>query len=846
MADEQFPWLDWPHNYLPQNMGQKVPRVEETTNPHWRSPFYNSSSSSRVSNSFLQQQPPVNNNNSQSQYYPSHQQEAESYVMLEDVLPYPSYRWGPPPAHEYQRQTSYPENTSGISAPSLHQQSPKRPAADRRLPNPMPQAGSGEAHLANDAYANHEAKRRRLDPPVASQAPQKAVPKVASLVYSQFRTQPAAQDARSGSRYTYPSTTNAARAPNPALLQAVKQPTVQRTSQPITRPGSQYAAPVQQQSRSQVPPRTASPATSQIPAQRVSQYAPCGQSTTTSRAPSSARAQTAAQRTSNRNSQHSSPNPTSQALRQTVAPAETQITPPLSYQLIPRPSSQYASQQRIPQSTVQNSSQAATHAAAEPTAQRTSQKAPKPSSKSALKTTSYPALQSTTQPTSQPPPSRSVSRPAAPSATTPVQHHVPQTLPPQRSSSTQKAPPGPEPSGPPQTTLHMAQEPPSQPLAPGPQGKFAAYSYQPENTADRTHLKRRMGIANRMKEEDVAEKLTYDPRTIARDVLIAAGRHPTEPSLNDHLSNLRGVFSAVDHNTDMETFRWDLVDPGEPSRDVKAKTSAPIIRPQPTFQQPARPPRQPKTQPPPQSQLQPQTQPQVRVQFQSQRQALPVSVPWPQPEAETPSTPKSQMDKPRRRGRPPGSVNKPKVAPVVPRAPSSSFPVFACRWGNCQSELHNLDLLKKHIFKSHVSYQITCGWKSCTFTGTLPARELMKHVKQDHLDSLAWKLGDGPAVPTSVDQGSGANTVPLTIPESHQQTEDSLIFPANYSSIRAFNRVHGKNMQDEKAMEIFKAVQRLKEHIGVGLDPGGCQIATPSRNERVSNDEDFYEVRSGS
>lgn len=201
----------------------------------------------------------------------------------------------------------------------------------------------------------------------------------------------------------------------------------------------------------------------------------------------------------------------------------------------------------------------------------------------------------------------------------------------------------------------------------------------------------------------------------------------------------------------------------------------------------------------------------------------------------------------KRRGRPPGSTNKPKVvvASAAPPQRTSSYPVFACRWGNCQSELHNLELLKKHIFKIHVSYQITCGWKGCTFTGTLPAAELMNHVKTEHLDSLAWKLGDGPAVLTSVDWDISA--VPLTIPESYQPgTEDTLIFPAEYNSIRAFNRVHGNNSQLEKAHEVFKAVQRLKTQIGVGLDPGGCELATPLRNQRVSNDEDVYEVRPAS
>lgn len=55
--------------------------------------------------------------------------------------------------------------------------------------------------------------------------------------------------------------------------------------------------------------------------------------------------------------------------------------------------------------------------------------------------------------------------------------------------------------------------------------------------------------------------------------------------------------------------------------------------------------------------------------------------------------------------------------------------------------------------------------------------------------------------------------------------------------------MHGHNSQRDKAQGIFKAVQRLKEQIGVGLDPGGCQLATPARNERVSNEEDVYEVK---
>ena len=94
-----------------------------------------------------------------------------------------------------------------------------------------------------------------------------------------------------------------------------------------------------------------------------------------------------------------------------------------------------------------------------------------------------------------------------------------------------------------------------------------------------------------------------------------------------------------------------------------------------------------------------------------------------------------------------------------------------------------------------------------------------------------------------VGNDASGSPVPLGIPDTAQpNSEDSLIIPASGSSIRAFNRVHGNNTQQERSREILKAVHRLKEHIGVGLDPGGCELATPARNERLDNDEDVYEV----
>ena len=52
--------------------------------------------------------------------------------------------------------------------------------------------------------------------------------------------------------------------------------------------------------------------------------------------------------------------------------------------------------------------------------------------------------------------------------------------------------------------------------------------------------------------------------TLARDILISKGEHPTERPLNFHLRDLAMNFRSVTTKSDLSTFRWDLVDPGGP------------------------------------------------------------------------------------------------------------------------------------------------------------------------------------------------------------------------------------------------------------------------------------------
>ncbi|PYI11821.1 hypothetical protein BO78DRAFT_413624 [Aspergillus sclerotiicarbonarius CBS 121057] len=395
-----------------------------------------------------------------------------------------------------------------------------------------------------------------------------------------------------------------------------------------------------------------------------------------------------------------------------------------------------------------------------------------------------------------------------------------------------------------------------------PAGGLAAYTFVPQtadSAAGRGHLKSRGDIVMPLREEDAAEKLFYDPKTIARDVLIAAGRHPTEETLNHHLLRLRDVFIHVDSTSDFAAATGHRRASAAASRasagsviacSTEQHLPASSTTTSPTITTPRTPSESAAT---------------------SSSTTADATADAAAPRASTASAP-AGVETARRllSFAPSGAASPTRLASIPaatsPAKPAAFFTAFVsahythangASGGNDRQETGSTpwqlegaaasriaaEVLKKHVFKVHVSQQLTCGWKGCSHPESLPAALLFKHVKKDHLDPVAWRLGDGPSVPGTVGNNAGGSLGPLGIPDTARPgSEDSLIFPASASSIRAFNKVHGNNTPQEKTREIFKAVQRLKEQIGVGLDPGGCELATSARNERVSNEEEVYEV----
>ena len=127
----------------------------------------------------------------------------------------------------------------------------------------------------------------------------------------------------------------------------------------------------------------------------------------------------------------------------------------------------------------------------------------------------------------------------------------------------------------------------------------ASVGMEGEKTSRRFHdFQSRVGPREHIRAETVAEPLnkrrdalrrsTYDPGTIARDILISLGRHPNMAPLNHHLEVLRERFPSVNLESDLSTLRWDIIDPGAPASAEKphpivSNQASPLHTPRPAM-----------------------------------------------------------------------------------------------------------------------------------------------------------------------------------------------------------------------------------------------------------------------
>ena len=324
-----------------------------------------------------------------------------------------------------------------------------------------------------------------------------------------------------------------------------------------------------------------------------------------------------------------------------------------------------------------------------------------------------------------------------------------------------------------------------------------------EESARRQQLKTNPRIARQLDRKTMFRRRHYDSPHLARDILIAAGRHDTEPALNSHMEPLKERFPVVDNGTDLSTFKWNLVDPGGPpppdldylypelyeeedgfttvtedeqdthstpaklGSDVGSRLDSTLaesdLDQSPRFQAvnqnnqktPTRVVRSSKDSPS-ESMYSPPPVAGVK------RRGRPPGAKNKGPRVDKgvkkgDRINQTQSSATPRRGRPPGpsklrnAVSSENVAvsvsiPTKTSNRSEEYSIFKCGNLGCSAELHNLDTLKRHVEKVHgdpnEDGDYECLWKHKEIFGR--KAEWANHIETQHLDPLAWKLGEGP------------------------------------------------------------------------------------------------------
>lgn len=284
-----------------------------------------------------------------------------------------------------------------------------------------------------------------------------------------------------------------------------------------------------------------------------------------------------------------------------------------------------------------------------------------------------------------------------------------------------------------------------------------------------------MILAKTLNRGEALKKQYYDPKTVARDILIASGRHPYDRPLNVHLAGMLGKY--IDLDSDVSTFEWEELDPGGPPVSEVEYVDIPATKPRfklgergikrqksrvnvgDKTRQPETETRQNGVAPPT---VTAQARPSVDNQSQIAKLKKPSSLRHSLLASDTHATPATfdptripqvQSDRaqvqessmadnsvtaPKKRGRPVGSKNKyTSMASLRNQAAGLSVNVpsresrentprrdkFKCKWKKCSVVLHNLDTLRKHIGRNHrpsiddigAGDGYTCWWKHCQY-----------------------------------------------------------------------------------------------------------------------------------
>ncbi|KAK6435367.1 hypothetical protein LTR95_008442 [Oleoguttula sp. CCFEE 5521] len=475
-----------------------------------------------------------------------------------------------------------------------------------------------------------------------------------------------------------------------------------------------------------------------------------------------------------------------------------------------------------------------------------------------------------------------------------------------------KAPPAPMAA---QPAAQRTPPPPAPPKRTGPTQEFLQHE----------RIKGKMIVEPIMRDR-VARKSHYDSRTIARDVLLATGRHPDMRPLNAHMNNMQrllgergGMVDSGGNRSDLATIRWDVIDP-EPAKESPSNAVEKFIRDEdaadadnegntlktahrinkttevlslPSVKEPGyiHKPKK-KGRPFKTSALSsvradtsggstPQPTSTTRQPNTSSRQRNTAT-----PNRAAASSPAMsgtgaavgyaafrQLDEYgnpiKTKGRPKGwrkSVHSREAQGLPPAAAGSKplgsgggrtsyrpptqplqeaeYQVYKCEWQGCRAELHSLDTLRKHIVKLHgrpgEDDEYACLWTKCKVSKGLDRPAVfpdiapwVKHVEKEHLEPIAWRLGDGPrsGLPATHDTDA-------YLSDSHGRSITPIIQPFSAVNLAPATAIDTSGL-DKEARDAVRRLEARKRIVGPTMGQLGCRFVNPKRRLGFLDEEDF-------
>ncbi|KAI5289643.1 hypothetical protein KEM54_003518 [Ascosphaera aggregata] len=182
--------------------------------------------------------------------------------------------------------------------------------------------------------------------------------------------------------------------------------------------------------------------------------------------------------------------------------------------------------------------------------------------------------------------------------------------------------------------------------------------------------------------------------------------------------------------------------------------------------------------------------------------------------------------------------------------------VFRCDWSDCGAELHNLETLRKHVYRVHVARKSArCQWDMCRVQCTLTPGALRKHIENEHIEPVAMKLGDGPS---SIGHGLYETVKDkvqskaflfdehgsFVTPEAGPNDDDppAIIFAAPPMAVHDFNVLHNHITRQHKCQAVVDALAAKKIASGISMTKDGCTFMNYDRLHTVAAFETVYET----